>query len=68
MDNGETEKSTDLEDILLQTKIFIKETLSKVIDLERENTLGLMEVFMMVNGKEIRWMGLALIGGMMEVS
>jgi len=54
MDNGETEKSTDLEDILLQTKIFIKETLSKVIDLERENTLGLMEVFMMVNGKEIR--------------
>ena len=54
MVNGKTERNMDLGDIPLPILISMKDNLQRVIDLEKENIHGLMEVFMMVNGKEIK--------------
>lgn len=54
MVNGKTEKNMDLGDIPLPILISMKDSLWKVIDLEKVNIHGLMEAFMMVNGREIK--------------
>jgi hypothetical protein len=54
MVNGKMERSMDLGDIHLLIKIFIRDNSLRVIDLEKENILGQMEVFTMDNGSEIK--------------
>lgn len=54
MVNGKMERNMDLVDIPLQIKISMRDNSQREIDSEKGNILGLMVVFMMVNGKETK--------------
>lgn len=67
-DNGKIVKNMEKEYINLVIKIIMRDNLYKVWDLVKESINGLMVVFMMDNGKLIKWMVEVFIVVLMDLS